>query len=44
MMFEVASHTSMEDAEMQADALIKDLEENNFGYVAKIYNTVLILK
>jgi hypothetical protein len=30
MMFEAASHTSMEDAEMQADALIKDLEENNF--------------
>jgi hypothetical protein len=27
-------HTSMEDAEMQADALIKDLEENNFGYAS----------
>lgn len=38
MMFEVASHTSMEDAEMQADALIKDLEENHFGYASpKLY-------
>jgi hypothetical protein len=24
----------MEDAEIQADALIKDLEENNFGYAS----------
>jgi hypothetical protein len=39
MMFEAASHTSMEDAEIQADALIKDLEENNFGYASpKIYS------
>jgi hypothetical protein len=28
----------MEDAEMQADALIKDLEENNFGASPKLYS------
>lgn len=39
MMFEVASH-SLEDAEKQADALIKDLEKHNFGYASvKIYGT-----
>lgn len=38
MMFEVASHHSMEDAESQANALIADLERNNFGYaLPKIY-------
>nr|HMQ45667.1 FAD-linked oxidase C-terminal domain-containing protein [Mariniflexile sp.] len=38
MMFEVASHISMEDAELQADALINDLRANNFGYaLPKIY-------
>lgn len=38
MLFEVASHISMEDAEEQANALIKDLEENNFGYASpKLY-------
>jgi len=38
MMFEVASHASMEDAEMQANALIKDLEANHFGYASpKLY-------
>ncbi|NGY37193.1 FAD-binding protein [Flavobacterium sp. XN-5] len=38
MMFEVASHTSMEDAERQANALIKDLEDNHFGYASpKLY-------
>ncbi|BFM44067.1 FAD-binding and (Fe-S)-binding domain-containing protein [Flavobacterium sp. CFS9] len=37
MLFEVASHT-LEDAERQADALIADLEKNNFGYArVKIY-------
>ncbi|MCC9018965.1 FAD-binding and (Fe-S)-binding domain-containing protein [Flavobacterium lipolyticum] len=37
MLFEVASHT-LEDAEKQADALIADLEKNNFGYAqVKIY-------
>ncbi len=37
MLFEVASHT-LEDAEKQADALIADLEQNNFGYArVKIY-------
>jgi hypothetical protein len=41
MTFEAASHTSMEDAEMQADALIKDLEENNF--MLRQNYTVLIL-
>ncbi|KIC00480.1 FAD-binding protein [Flavobacterium sp. KMS] len=40
IMLEVGSHDSMEDAERQADALIKDLEENNFGYaLPKIYGT-----
>lgn len=38
MMFEVASHISMEEAEKQAEALIKDLEDNNFGYASvKLY-------
>ena len=38
MMFEVASYKSMEDAELQADALIADLQNNNFGYaLPKIY-------
>lgn len=38
MMFEVASHISMQDAELQADALINDLRANNFGYaLPKIY-------
>jgi hypothetical protein len=37
-MLEVGSYTSMEDAELQADALIKELTENNFGYaLPKIY-------
>ncbi|WP_374175344.1 FAD-binding and (Fe-S)-binding domain-containing protein [Flavobacterium tructae] len=37
MLFEVASHT-LEDAEKQANALIADLEKNNFGYAqVKIY-------
>ncbi|URC14860.1 FAD-binding and (Fe-S)-binding domain-containing protein [Flavobacterium sp. B183] len=37
MLFEVASNT-LEDAEKQADALIADLEKNNFGYArVKIY-------
>jgi FAD/FMN-containing dehydrogenase/Fe-S oxidoreductase len=37
MMFELASH-SMEDAELQAEALIADLVKNNFGYASvKIY-------
>ncbi|MFT4983813.1 MAG: FAD/FMN-containing dehydrogenase/Fe-S oxidoreductase [Flavobacterium sp.] len=37
MMFELASD-AMEDTERQADALIKDLQENNFGYaLPKIY-------
>ena len=38
IMLEVASHSSMEDAEVQANALIADLERNNFGYaLPKIY-------
>lgn len=38
IMLEVASHLSMEDAEVQANALIADLERNNFGYaLPKIY-------
>jgi FAD/FMN-containing dehydrogenase/Fe-S oxidoreductase len=38
MLFEVASHESMEDAENQANALIKDLEDHNFGYASpKLY-------
>lgn len=38
MMFEVASHLSIEDAERQADALIADLEKHNFGYaLPKVY-------
>ena len=37
IMLEVASH-SVEDAEKQADALIADLEQNNFGYaLPKLY-------
>jgi len=37
MMFEVASD-SMEDAENQANALVDDLQKNNFGYaVIKLY-------
>ncbi len=37
MMFEVASDT-MEDAENQANALVEDLKNNNFGYaVIKLY-------
>ena len=37
MMFEVASH-NLEDAENQANALMADLEKNNFGYaLVKIY-------
>jgi hypothetical protein len=37
MMFEVASD-AMEETERQADALIKELQENNFGYaLPKIY-------
>jgi FAD/FMN-containing dehydrogenase/Fe-S oxidoreductase len=40
IMLEVASHHSMEDAERQADALIADLEKNNFGYaLPKIYGS-----
>ncbi len=39
IMLEVASDT-MEDAERQANALISDLEKNNFGYaLPKIYGT-----
>ncbi|MFE3872523.1 FAD-binding and (Fe-S)-binding domain-containing protein [Flavobacterium sp. ZS1P70] len=38
IMLEVASAISMEDAEFQANALIADLENNNFGYaLPKIY-------
>ncbi|WP_413997951.1 FAD-binding and (Fe-S)-binding domain-containing protein [Flavobacterium sp. W1B] len=38
IMLEVASHYSMEDAEIQANDLIADLEKNNFGYaLPKIY-------
>jgi FAD/FMN-containing dehydrogenase/Fe-S oxidoreductase len=40
IMLEVASYISMEDAEAQADALITDLEKNNFGYaLPKIYGS-----
>jgi hypothetical protein len=40
IMLEVASHSSMEDAERQADALIADLEKHNFGYaLPKIYGS-----
>jgi len=40
IMLEVASHSSMEDAEKQANALIDDLNKNNFGYaLPKIYGT-----
>jgi FAD/FMN-containing dehydrogenase/Fe-S oxidoreductase len=40
IMMEVASYVSMEDAEQQADALITDLENNEFGYaLPKIYGT-----
>lgn len=38
LMLEVASEISMEDAEKQADALIFDLQQQNFGYaLPKIY-------
>ena len=38
MMFEVGSYISMEEAEKQADVLIKELEANNFGYASvKLY-------
>ncbi len=38
LMLEVASEISMEDAEKQADALILDLQQQNFGYaLPKIY-------
>ncbi|MFL9829691.1 FAD-linked oxidase C-terminal domain-containing protein [Flavobacterium sp. ST-87] len=40
MMFEVASYISMEEAEKQADALIQDLKDNQFGYASvKLYGT-----
>jgi FAD/FMN-containing dehydrogenase/Fe-S oxidoreductase len=40
IMLEVASYHSMEDAESQANALIADLERNNFGYaLPKIYGS-----
>jgi hypothetical protein len=40
MLFEVASHKSMDDAEQQANALIADLEKHNFGYASpKLYGT-----
>ncbi|MCW2120133.1 FAD-binding and (Fe-S)-binding domain-containing protein [Flavobacterium sp. 7A] len=40
MMLEVGSYESIEDAEQQADALVADLEKNNFGYaLPKIYGT-----
>lgn len=40
IMLEVASAISMEDAEFQANALIADLENNNFGYaLPKIYGS-----
>jgi FAD/FMN-containing dehydrogenase/Fe-S oxidoreductase len=40
IMLEVASYISLEDAEKQADALIADLEKNNFGYaLPKIFGT-----
>ena len=38
MMFEVGSYISMDEAEKQADDLIRDLEANNFGYASpKLY-------
>ena len=38
MLFEVASHLSMQDAENQANVLIKDLEDHHFGYASpKLY-------
>ncbi len=38
MMFEVGSYISMEEAEKQADDLIRDLEANKFGYASpKLY-------
>ncbi|MEC5165607.1 FAD/FMN-containing dehydrogenase/Fe-S oxidoreductase [Flavobacterium sp. PL11] len=40
IMLEVASYISMEDAERQADALIADLQKNNFAYaLPKIFGT-----
>jgi FAD/FMN-containing dehydrogenase/Fe-S oxidoreductase len=40
IMLEVASAISMDDAELQANALIADLENNNFGYaLPKIYGS-----
>jgi FAD/FMN-containing dehydrogenase/Fe-S oxidoreductase len=40
IMLEVASYESMEDAEAQANALIADLENNDYGYaLPKIYGT-----
>ncbi|TRX03194.1 FAD-binding and (Fe-S)-binding domain-containing protein [Flavobacterium gawalongense] len=40
IMLEVASHHSMDDAESQANALIADLEQHNFGYaLPKIYGS-----
>jgi FAD/FMN-containing dehydrogenase/Fe-S oxidoreductase len=40
IMMEVASYVSMEDAEKQANALISDLKNNNFGYaLPKIYGS-----
>lgn len=40
MMLEVGSYQSMEEAEKQADALVADLERNNFGYaLPKIYGS-----
>ncbi|MCG9792618.1 FAD-binding and (Fe-S)-binding domain-containing protein [Flavobacterium algicola] len=40
MMLEVGSYISMDDAQKQADELIADLENNNFGYaLPKIYGT-----
>ena len=40
IMMEVGSYISMEDAETQANALIADLEFNNFGYaLPKIYGS-----
>jgi Fe-S oxidoreductase len=39
MMFEVASD-SIEEAEIQANALVEDLQNNNFGYaIIKLYGT-----
>lgn len=38
MLFEVASHQSLEEAENQANALIKDLDDHHFGYASpKLY-------